>query len=605
MASECVQAAWDQGFRTRHSLANKHNDQRHSATLSTHKSTPLNMLGSSRDLGATRACHILDLPVEVYAYLALKIAVPLDLEATFNLIQVSAWRTIVSNGRSVLIRLAHESQTCKALYGSSTGQEIRYLWALRKNNCVPSRAPPRPIETLSIEADRLLRSSWPPISTEALEPHWPLEVPELLPQSLIIDGVFVSGISRNRSTWLSLATRARRRSGDEGGGVSNEMYKVASFDLHQRIDAFDVDFDEGVAVLASISGGRAVVVIVDVEAGTEVTPRIERAVDEGARVEVEVLGPHLLLRAGGHIGVYQWKAVEKTASNEDKASPLPTLPRLLWSRDDRHDADSDDEPIPASPHLTAHLLGLDIVVVLSAPASSDHGLDWGSTLEFYKFTEQHSPHVADVQLPIRAKPRKSLSYVKTGLGKRLKSPRDDALIVVCVEGFIWVGDLAPFMDLLFPQKALALWGAGHPTLDSHWSRAHMHKCSLASLDACPGQPVSVSGWRIAALWSRAARRASDGADTPTHTASPSLYLRLLQADPRFDQEASKVTSRDQRPDLVGAPLVHTMYVSQRFYSYCDHLVQSQGGEDPDYTRAVLDGARLLVANPAKAYLAFI
>lgn len=100
-----------------------------------------------------------------------------------------------------------------------------------------------------------------------------------------------------------------------------------------------------------------------------------------------------------------------------------------------------------------------------------------------------------------------------------------------------------------------------------------HKCSLASLDACPLRPVAVSGWRIAALWSRdygpreAESNQEANAQLRGRRASHAVYIRFLQADPRFGQETSKITSRDCGPDMMDRPLLHTMFASHRFCEY--------------------------------------
>lgn len=361
---------------------------------------------------------------------------------------------------------------------------------------------PRPLSTLRVEADRLFQTTWPPCEYLNQERKWtiaegktsggthsafPSGLSGLDCTSLKIDGTHISGLSQDRHHWYHFFTKSSEN------GNQNVISLVASFWSSDPISEFDVDFDEGVAALMTAKTDylakeeqstqeeassmessnitcdedRLVEVsvrVVNIESGAESNPTpldVRLCLAGQARLHVEVLGRNVLIRVDSHIAVYRWKSPISSMSSSRPPSPHW---QLLWTR---------DSAASVFPVLAAHFFGLDMIVVLSRPTSSDHGLDWGSTLEFYRLTQSHSPRVADVQLPIRAKPVHGLSYVKTGLGKRLKSTQDDGLIVVCVEGFIWVADLQPFLDLLFPRNALSIFGAGHPTLDSHWVRAHM------------------------------------------------------------------------------------------------------------------------------------
>ncbi|CAO1634201.1 unnamed protein product [Jaminaea pallidilutea] len=291
---------------------------------------------------------------------------------------------------------------------------------------------------------------------------------------------------------------------------------------------------------------------------------------------VEVCGDYVLLRAGGYVEVLQWR--------QDGGG---TAWQRVWSRTPN-----------VFPVLTAHLIGLDVVMVLSQPSSSEHGTDWASTIELYRFS-QAQPKIADIQLPVRARPARGLSYIQTGLGKRLRSRTDNALVIVCVEGYIWVSDLRPFMELLFPQSALSLFGASHPTLDSHWVRAHMHKCSLSARDTFPIS-LSVSGWRVAAVWSRAVTNRNLVGPKQQEGGSKAAFVRLLDADPR-NTDSQKVTTRDQRPEDVvegqGEPLVHTMFTGDRFCSYADHNLGDHLDVSSLLDLAVqVEGARLLLGS---------
>ncbi|CAO1615297.1 unnamed protein product [Sympodiomycopsis kandeliae] len=532
----------------------------------------------------TDLSHLLELPPEVYSYFALKISARIDLKSTFALVC-----------------------TCKSLYHSTTGQSIRFLWGLHKQNNPPPRRLPLDLER---EATSLIDCSWPPDqpTSDGVFYFGPNDMgrdQQVELNSLRIDGGHVYGISEDRNIWYHWNVCI--------GCAKEEKFRlVSSFECHRPIDRYDVDTDEGVVAIMTVSDvsventeddgaekqdssesgmqAREVEVqIVDIQEGHVLSRAPHRMVlsFDLSTLHVEVLSSNLLIRAGNHVAVHRWK--------DATTSSWP----LLWTR-------SSDPSTTLSTILTCHLLGLDIIVVLSQPLSSDHGQDWGSTLEFYQFTQTSSPRIADIRLPIRSKPVKNLSYIKTGLNKRLRSIQDDSLIIICVEGFIWVSDLNPFLELLFPQNALSIFGNGYPILDSHWVRANMHKCSLASLDAVPLRPVSVNGWRIAALWSRSysSPHQNETIDVSARRRkSQATYLRCLQADPRVDQQDQKITSRDQRPDLANKPLIHTMYVSQRFYSYCDHdITQYLTGRSPPHTYVHLDGARLLLTSPQEASL---
>lgn len=408
---------------------------------------------------------LFSLPAEVWSHLAL-LACDRDLSSAFSLVQ-----------------------TCSVFWNSLAGEVVRYLHALTRYDLPRPRSLP---SDLVYEEKLLQRSRWPGRlvperllggdAGDARSRHWTL-----------CGGPNVAAFDNDERTRLQLLALTER-------GLEQTM----EFNCEDSIEAWDVDTDAGVAVClfaaerkqttaeeraqetngdrdnasASTSNGLPSenfsngVQLPAVRIGQEPEPpmrdlslalydcrtgklKIDKR-HESTRpctqrtTSVEVCGDYVLLRAGGSVEVLQWRQDGGAAAWQ-----------RVWSRTPN-----------VFPVLTAHLIGLDVVMVLSQPSSSEHGTDWASTIELYRFS-QAQPKIADIQLPVRARPARGLSYIQTGLGKRLRSRTDNALVVVCVEGYIWVSDLRPFMELLFPQSALSLFGASHPTLDSHWVRAHM------------------------------------------------------------------------------------------------------------------------------------
>lgn len=103
-----------------------------------------------------------------------------------------------------------------------------------------------------------------------------------------------------------------------------------------------------------------------------------------------------------------------------------------------------------------------------------------------------------------------------------------------------------------------------PTLSARF--LDRHKCSLSARDTFPIS-LSVSGWRVAAVWSRAVTNRNLVGPKQQEGGSKAAFVRLLDADPR-NTDSQKVTTRDQRPEDVvdgqGEPLVHTMFTGDRF-----------------------------------------
>ncbi|PWN27403.1 hypothetical protein BDZ90DRAFT_177407 [Jaminaea rosea] len=377
--------------------------------------------------------------------------------------------------------------------------------------------------------------------------------------------------------------------------------------------------------------------------------QLHRACIPSEDLTVEVLGSHVLLRAGDSADVFRWAAGmgPSSAATSDRHKRARTAAPTASASISRSQSPSSasswphvwSRPPSHSPVLSAHLLGLSVIAVLSHPASSEHARDWGSSIEFYRWDQQSQDgeaRVAEIQLPIRARPAtERYSYIKTGLGKRWTQRDQNAAVAVCIEGYVWMADLRSFADILFPQQALAVFGSSYLTLDSQWVRAHMHKCSLSSPQTYPTS-LSLSGWRVAAIWSRPLSTSAVVGETATTTHGqsvatsgstpppqqqpdegtsglavkagasaklPTIFLRALDANPRHT-DPQKVTSRDQRPDLPDdEPLIYTVFTGDRFSAYCDHDLTRQLGDSTWMPVDVqIDGPRTLISSTTSSKL---
>jgi hypothetical protein len=183
-------------------------------------------------------------------------------------------------------------------------------------------------------------------------------------------------------------------------------------------------------------------------------------------LQLEVCADVMLLRLGEEVELRRWRELRQTSEEEGSEVDGSTSKSwsLVWSR----------SPTSNSPQLlSANLVG-PLIFLLSKPPASSQGQDWGSTLSLY-LPSSSQPLTAEIRLPVRSRPVRGLSYTRTGLGKRLRNPyEDNALVVICVEGFVWVGELRAFLELAFPKGgAVSLWGEEWITLDSHWVRGNL------------------------------------------------------------------------------------------------------------------------------------
>lgn len=386
---------------------------------------------------------------------------------------------------------------CKALYSSDAGQAIRYLNALDKHGLPrPKRLPKR----LDNETTALLSSTWPEQPHSHSEPVRSTLHARLGDLRLSDCGTVLASFNEDAATLFQWQT-------DDDASTSPSIIAFGSFGKDKIVSAWDIDVAEGVVAVLfadcdppairnqdtgesslpshAFSNGTSLLgmnmqarskgllqislslVVLDRHTGQMKTKRpLQLSLPCTSRsLNVEICGGHVLLRACEDTRVYRWtrlrrSKLRKSLSFTDRIGDEEW--ELLWRR-------SVDE---RQPILSVHLLGLDVVMVLSQPRSSEHGTDWGSTIEMYRFS-QAQPKVAEILLPIRAKSVRGMSFIRTGLGKQLKDRNSNSLIIISVEGFIWQAQLKPFLDLLFPQAALSPFGSTHLTLDIHWVRAHM------------------------------------------------------------------------------------------------------------------------------------
>lgn len=371
---------------------------------------------------------------------------------------------------SLALTSLHSSQVCKLWRDSPAGQRLRYLLGLAKLSLpVPRLLPFRIAE----EASVLLGSTWPLPSARAVydlhhEQHcWdmppPLGRPELR-GSLLVD------LTRDRCGLLVMATEHVARSLPPNTGPS-------FIPAPSHITQYDVDSDERVVVTmceecvpyaeaptsndAAAAAAAATAAQIDTRSHTAPLKRlaltlhdIDSTLPRGHQLvvkqryhiaQLELLGSHILFRLEDAVQLRNWRKNW----------------RLVWCREPNE-----------WPVLSAHLLGRDAVMVLSRPQTGDHGLDWASTLELYRVSQVFS-RVADIQLPITSKPVRGLNYARTGTRGRLNEKEQDqsGLLVVCVDGYLWLADLASFIELLYPTSAVSLYIPGtatHPVLGTHW-----------------------------------------------------------------------------------------------------------------------------------------
>lgn len=368
---------------------------------------------------------------------------------------------------------------------------MRYLHALQKEDL------PRPLVLPShpeYEADLLLQSPWPDLVSSSSASPGQVDLPPEYGKMHMSDcGRGITALAQPAAELLQWDVRR------------DSVEQVASIQCHpganQKVHSWDVDLVEGVVVIlyiddepvktASPESGANIspfqstdglhlpgvrtkplpaapllklsVAVFDRRTGRERTEQrlsIERQshIDD---LHIEIVGHRILLRTKDCVEVRRWKHQAKMLDRGSYSTGGQKEWSVEWHR-----------PATVFPVLCAHLFGDDVVMVLSQPTSSEHGTDWGSTIELYRF-HQAQPKIADVLLPIRARTVKGMSFIKTGLGRHWRDNAGDAIVVVCVEGYIWQADLKSFLDLLFPQSALSFFGAGHLTLDVHWVRAHM------------------------------------------------------------------------------------------------------------------------------------
>lgn len=205
------------------------------------------------------------------------------------------------------------------------------------------------------------------------------------------------------------------------------------------------DFDHGPQHNAEAPPGQKLTLrVYDLTTGHRLSTPHQACLDCDPRLNgslrVEVLGRHVLLQTAGYVQVLRWLRLPE---EEERERPPQNFWPFAWVR---------PTGVTDDPLLSAHLLGCDVVAVLSRPANSSHGRDWGSTIELYKLPlegQEMDFHaqgiVATIQLPIRARPApKEVSWIRTGLGKRWTDKKQDAAVAVCVEGFVWMADLKSF-----------------------------------------------------------------------------------------------------------------------------------------------------------------
>ncbi|PWN45054.1 hypothetical protein IE81DRAFT_320651 [Ceraceosorus guamensis] len=508
---------------------------------------------------------------------------------------------LLSLGR--LCDAAKLTQTCRALRFTDSSRRVSYLRA-RTRLCL---SVDEAAETHLQHATRaLLSSSWPhavPESGDAAllgpsssryegTPHGarPRGTP-LLRRDKVYD------LSMDGSLLLAqqLAPRIARDDDEICAPPSEERVEsITGIHLPSPASAYSVDAKADMAVTVSVR-----------RRGTDVEGNVLRQIRVNAielrsgrllksfnqapslfdpsEVRVEVHGSSVLLRQGNLAEVRRlaWQGEDDFNSEIRTAWPLIWAPKVISS---------------SQRLLCAHLLSDSVLMLIrSAPATSDHGLDWGSTLEIYNL-HQSQPLVAEIRLPIRARPVPGLSYIKCGASigdkSNLRGQRRNALMLICVEGMIWQAELESFLDLIYPGTALALYTPGQPTypiLDASWVKANMSRFSLCISEGAPVAETSASGFRMVAIW-RTARQTAG-------------YIRFVDLTP--PQAAADSESRSSRREEImtrgggkEVAIFRTWWAEkERPFIYYDHAFEDYlPDQNVQHTSVMLDGARLLLSS---------
>lgn len=422
------------------------------------------------------------------------------------------------------------SQTCSRFLSSYPGQRVRYLCALASNGLSIPSTLAEPKENLSHEAD-LLFNRWPFASPKSLfslqdsnsssppfnaQPQF-LGRPQLFGQTLIDlsssrEEILVSQISPIGSTEEFSITKIIKSPHPEWGPMrelsididSGNLAVVYEWETHLQRKVEEDEQEEiepirekrgviSLQVLSLLSGkvisspyhhvldrdeSAAISSLSSLQVSSSSPPSTFSSPLSVGRtfLSAELKGSRMLLAAQDQVQVFSWSLKRwkrifnrKMSENEENSVQLDLLSASFFpsNQDPRLTYASNDQ----DPHC---------LVVMSSPASSLHGLDWGSSLQFFKLPQvsnkrqeefyslepdfylpslenksqdsKQRQQVADVSisLPIKAKIKpavgRGLNYIRTGdskrerfgdnddLGKGKDREVGDSLVVICVEG---------------------------------------------------------------------------------------------------------------------------------------------------------------------------